>query len=502
MDPNKKDTNGWCTDSEKTKPFLGYNEKPGKSENNEEIADVSQKGRKLFQYVVTLSAGLIGMQSGMTLGWTSPILPFLQSKESFLPNLTEDETSWITSLLALGAILGAVPAGKIADFFGRKLAMAITAIPFLISWITLIFSRSIIGVYIARFVGGIGAGAACVLVPVYIGEIAQASIRGMLGTLFPLLFSSGIVFSYVMGAYLSYTYFNVSCCTVLLFFFVIIFFLPESPMWLVHREKKSEAVKVLKILRGTDYDVNEEITILQVEADRVENRRGGIMDLIGTKAGRKAFGTCLGLMLFQQMSGIDAVLFYTVSIFQDAGSTIEPFVATIIIGLIEVIMTICVALIIDRFGRKPLLVISGIAMTVCLSVLGYYFKIQANGENVVFLGWLPLTSLSLFNVVFSIGYGSVPFAMISELFPPETKGVASSISIMVHWSLVFAVTKLFPTMEDVLGQATTFWTFAGFTALSAAFAFFLVPETKGKTLQDIQKKLERKRKLIEDVQSA
>lgn len=154
-----------------------------------------------------------------------------------------------------------------------------------------------------------------------------------------------------------------------------------------------------------------------------------------------------------------------------------------------------------RFGRKPLLVISGVAMTLCLGVLGYYFKIKNDGKDVLFLGWVPLTCLSLFNVVFSIGYGSVPFAMISELFPPETKGVASSISIMVHWSLVFAVTKLFPKMENVLGEATTFWTFACFTALSAAFAFFFVPETKGKTLQDIQKKLERKRKLIKDVQS-
>lgn len=244
--------------------------------------------------------------------------------------------------------MGAVPAGKIADYFGRKLAMALTVIPFLVSWITLILTRDIIGVYAARFVGGMGSGAACVLVPVYIGEIAQASIRGRLGTFFPLLFSLGIVYSYVMGAYLSYTIFNVSCCILSIIFLVIIVFLPESPMWLVHSEKKSEAVKVLKILRGFNYDVKEEISTLQDESERMDAKRGGIMDLIGTKAGRKAFVTCLGLMWFQQMSGIDAVLFYTVRIFQNAGSTIEPFVATIVIGLIEVAMTMCVVLIIDR----------------------------------------------------------------------------------------------------------------------------------------------------------
>lgn len=147
-----------------------------------------------------------------------------------------------------------------------------------------------------------------------------------------------------------------------------------------------------------------------------------------------------------------------------------------------------------RFGRKPLLVISGLMMTVCLGILGYYFMLKDGGSDVSAIGWLPLTSLALFNVVFSIGYGSVPFTVISEIFPPETKGVASSMSIVVHWSLVFAVTKLFPTMEDRMGQAATFWTFSCFTVASAGFAYFVLPETKGKTLQEIQRKLERKRK--------
>lgn len=131
-------------------------------------------------------------------------------------------------------------------------------------------------------------------------------------------------------------------------------------------------------------------------------------------------------------------------------------------------------------------------MTICLSVLGYYFKLKNGGGDVSAIGWLPLTCLALFNIVFSIGYGSVPFTIISEIFPPETKGIASSMSIVVHWSLVFTVTKLFPTMEDKMGQAATFWTFACFTTASVIFSYFLLPETKGKTLQEIQKKLEGK----------
>ncbi|XP_043268933.1 facilitated trehalose transporter Tret1-2 homolog [Venturia canescens] len=451
-----------------------------------------QEGNKLFQCLSTLIAGLMAMQAGMTLGWTSPILPYLKSEESFLlpGEVTDTEESWICSLLAVGAILGAVPAGKVADMIGRKSAIIVTSVPFLISWLMLIFLRDLTSVYVARFIGGIGAGAACVTVPVYIGEIAEASIRGALGSFFPLLFSLGIVFVYVAGAYASYTLFNVTCSLALLPFFAFVYLLPESPMWLVHRNLMKRAAKSLGRLRGKDYDVKTEIGTLRVEADRLENRRGGLRDLVGTRAGRKALVTCVGLMWFQQMSGIDAVLFYTVSIFQDAGSTIEPYIATIIIGIVEVVMSIVVAAVIDRFGRKPLLILSGSAMTLCLGVLGYYFHLKASGNDVSSIGWLPLTCLSMFNVVFSLGYGSVPFAVISELFPPETKGVASSISIMTNWSLVFTVTKIFPTMVEYLGQAATFWTFASMTAMSAVFPCLLVPETKGKTLQEIQTKLE------------
>ncbi|XP_020294838.1 facilitated trehalose transporter Tret1-like isoform X2 [Pseudomyrmex gracilis] len=435
------------------------------------------------------------MQAGITLGWTSPILPYLTSEDSFLPEKPSDtQISWISSLLALGAIVGALPAGKIADLIGRKWTILLTAVPFTTCWLILLTTENVFGLYVARFVGGIGAGAACVLVPVYIGEIAQTSIRGALGAFFPLLFSSGIVFSYVIGAYCSYVVFNFACWIILLPFVLGVFFIPESPMWLLQRDRKIQAAKVLTILRGEHYDIAEEITVLQDDVDRMASATGGFKDLLGTKAGRKAAVTCIGLMSFQQLCGVDAVLFYTVDIFEAASSSIDPFLATIIIGITEVVMTIFVAAVIDRFGRKPLLIISGTMMTVCLGVLGYYLKAQEKGTDVSDFGWLPLTSLAFFNIVFSIGYGSVPFTVISEIFPPETKGVASSMSIVAHWSLVFAVTKLFPTMEKHMGQAATFWTFACFTAASAVFAYFIVPETKGKTLQEIQKKLERKHK--------
>lgn len=270
------------------------------------------------------------------------------SEASFLPSLSEDQISWITSLLALGAIVGAVPAGKVADRIGRKCSILLTIVPFATSWILLIFTRNVVNIYIARFVGGIGAGAACVLVPVYIGEIAQASIRGALTAFFPILLSLGIVLSYVAGAYCSYVTFNVICCTLLLPLIFGAPFMPESPTWLVQHHHKDKATQVLSTLRGPNYDIQNEIAVLQNDVDKVTKAQSGFKDLIGTKAGRRAIIICVGLMSFQQLCGIDAILFYTVSIFQTANSTIDPFVASIIVGLAEVVITIIVATVIDR----------------------------------------------------------------------------------------------------------------------------------------------------------
>lgn len=287
-------------------------------------------------------------QSGMNLGWTSPMVPYLKSSTSFLPGLTETEESWVTSLMALGAILGAVPTGKLADSIGRKYSIAITATPFLICWLTLIFTSDLNYIYFARFVGGIGAGAACVIVPVYIGEIAEPAIRGALTTFFPISFSSGIFFAYTAGAFLDYYMFNIVCCTTLVPFLLGVFFLPETPTWLIHQDRKAEACKVLKTLRGPNCDISSEVTALLDEMEQLETKRGGFRDLITTLEGRKALVAAVGLMWFQQMCGIDAILFYTVDIFKDAKSTIDPYYATMVIGFVEVAMGVVVAVTIDK----------------------------------------------------------------------------------------------------------------------------------------------------------
>lgn len=179
-----------------------------------------------------LLACLMALSVGTTLAWTSPVLPQLSKESSWLV-ITTEEGSWIGSLLALGAILGAVPSGPMADKFGRKRTLLLLAAPFLLSWVIIIFASKLWLIYVARFIVGAAVGAACVVVPTYISEIAETSTRGTLGAMFQLFITVGILLAFILGAVMNYTAFAIVCGLVNVGFLAAFVWMPESPVWLV-----------------------------------------------------------------------------------------------------------------------------------------------------------------------------------------------------------------------------------------------------------------------------
>lgn len=180
----------------------------------------------------------------------------------------------------------------------------------------------------------------------------------------------------------------------------------------------------------------------------------------------------------------------TYEMFQSAGSTLEPSTATIIVGVIQAVATFISTLVVDHLGRRILLLISDFIMAVCALLLGIFFYLKnETDDDISNLGWLPLTSVCLFMVVFSLGYGPIPWMMVGELFAPQIKGFASSLSCVLNWILAFVVTRFYSDLASSFGTHTTFWIFAVISAIGTAFVFFFVPETKGKTLDQIQKEL-------------
>lgn len=183
------------------------------------------------------SACTLAVGVGTALAWTSPVLPELKKEDSWL-KITEEEGSWVGALLALGAMMGALPAGVFANSVGRKNALLFLALPFLASWIGLLFASEVWMLYVARFIVGLGVGGSCVLVPTYLSEIAEASIRGTLGALFQLFLTVGIVFAFSLGAILDYKMLAFSCAMVEVVFVVTFIFIPESPVWLVVSDRR------------------------------------------------------------------------------------------------------------------------------------------------------------------------------------------------------------------------------------------------------------------------
>lgn len=446
----------------------------------------------MLKSVSLIAATLGALAAGSMLGWSSPV-SFKIRQDNFTYydfEVTELQIDWISSIINLGAAAVCFPIGLIMDSIGRKKTMLCLVLPFTVGWLLITFGSSVGMLIAGRFITGIAGGAFCVTAPAYTSEIAQDSIRGTLGSYFQLMIVIGILFSYVVGSYTSIFVFNILCTCIPIVFGIVFFFMPESPSYLVVKNKDEEAKKALIKLRGRNYDVDHELQLLQRKAEEARNNPVAFTSAITKKTAIKALIICYSLMLFQQLSGINAVIFNTAAIFESAGASIDPSIATIIIGVIQVIATFTSTLVVDRLGRRILLLLSALIMCVCSTSLGVFFFLKdAHGDDssiVLAIGWLPLVALSLFIIAFSLGFGPIPWMMAGELCMIDIKAFVGSTAGTFNWLLSFTVTSTFNSLNQAIGAGQVFWMFAGIMLVGFVFIFFVVPETKGKSVDEIQ----------------
>ncbi|XP_075978584.1 solute carrier family 2 member nebulosa isoform X2 [Anticarsia gemmatalis] len=447
-------------------------------------------GRKLPQYIAALAATLGALAAGSMLGWSAPVMVKIENSTDYNFEITSTQSPWISSITNLGAAFICIPIGIIMDMIGRKTTMLLLVIPFTLGWLLITFASSVGMLIAGRFITGLAGGAFCVTAPAYTSEIAQDSIRGTLGSYFQLMITVGILFAYAVGSYTSVFVFNILCTLIPIVFAVVFFFMPESPNFLVTKGKIDEARAALVRLRGSAYDVDYELNNLKYKADDAKTNPVSYMTAISKKTAIKAIIICYCLMLSQQLSGINAVIFNASQIFEDAGATIPSAVATIIIGVIQVVATFGSSLVVDKLGRRILLMSSALIMCVCSTTLGVYFFLQdthgAESSIVQAITWLPLVSLSLFIVAFSIGLGPIPWMMAGELCTIDIKAFVSSTAGTLNWLLSFTVTSTFASLNSAIGAGQVFWIFAGIMLISFVFVFAVIPETKGKSVDEIQ----------------
>ncbi|XP_032529147.2 facilitated trehalose transporter Tret1-like isoform X2 [Danaus plexippus] len=423
---------------------------------------------------------------GYSTAYTSPALVTMENSTTI--SVTEEQASWVGGLMPLAALAGGVLGGPLVDYIGRRKTILLTAVPFFVGWILIATARIVHLVLIGRAICGLCVGIGSLAFPVYLGETIQPEVRGTLG-LFPTAIGNiGILICYIAGKYLDWSQLAYLGASLPIPFLILMFMIPETPRWYMLRGRNEEARKALQWLRGKNTKIDNEMRDIALSDAEVDSDLK-FKDILKMKY-LKSILIALGLMLFQQLSGINAVIFYTVKIFNMSGSSVDGNLSTIIVGLVNFISTFVATALIDRTGRKILLYISSVTMTVTLIVLGTFFYVRDTLHmNVTNLGWLPLTSVMFYLLGFSLAFGPIPWLMMGEILPAKIRGGAASMITAFNWLCTFAVTKTFHNILVAIGPAGTFWLFGCICFVGLFFVIVFVPETRGKSLEQIENKM-------------
>lgn len=459
--------------------------------------EIKNSSSKVKQYLAALTVSFGAFAVGTVLSWTSVALPYVtnnqQNSAQDFPTfkITHEEEALVGALLTVGALVSAIPSGCLADKVGRKKAILITMVPLLVNWGLISYVSNTWLLLLARFIAGMGVGGYCVVAPMYLAEIADASCRGTFGSFFQLFICAGILFTCLLGPITTWTSLSLILAVVPGIFICIFLFQPESPLYLIKKERISDAEVTLRYLRGPRYQVKKELMVLQKDIEDSCQKSRSLKDILTTKRYKKSLIAVLGVLLFQQFSGINALIFYTVPIFQASGSTLSPTLAAITVNIVQVLATYVSSLIVERAGRKLYLFISAAGMFLCLVTLATFFYVKSfNSEISQGLGLVPIISMVVFMASYSIGFGPIPWMLLGELFAPEIKAVATGVAILANWIFAFLVTFFFPILNLKLGTHVTFYVFSCFMLVALVFIRYVIPESKGKSLMEIQKMLE------------
>ncbi|RZC34873.1 Sugar tr and/or MFS 1 domain containing protein, partial [Asbolus verrucosus] len=439
--------------------------------------------------LICVTACLLVFVAGIAFGWTSPVLPKLNGNVDPDNNplgrpVTPSEESWITGFLCLGAMVGPLGAGPMADKIGRKKSLLVLSLPMAVSLLVTAFAKTVPLYYVMRFVLGVGAGSVYTVLPMYLGEIAEDHNRGTIGCFMGIFITLGLLFAYAVGPFLTIKNFClISVVPLLLFIAIFSLWIPETPQFLASgNNQKSLEASLLKLRKKSFGQVQKEAADILKSVQEENDKKGGVKDLIRSKGLRKGLIISVGLITLQQFSGINAVLCYMQTIFEAAGAGLAPEISTIIIGVVQVGISVVTSSIVDRLGRRILLLISLIGSCFSLVALGVYFYLKDHQFNVDAIFWLPVSSLLVYIIAFSIGMGPLPWAVMAELFPSNVKSTASTLTSFACFVGAFIITLFFPFLSLFLGNAQSFWIFAVACVAGILFIYWILPETKGKNV--------------------
>lgn len=479
------------------------------------------------QLRAVLASTIGAISDGMHYGWSAPFIPILEKhtnhtnetfvnstfvngswvnttfvKDTFINDtngtdihitIGAAEATWLESIYLIGGLAGLPVTIYSVDRLGRKMSILMAAVISLIAWILIVIANyvavtnQIAYLYIARFIVGLSGDVAFVAAPMYIAEIADKKIRGFLAGTIYVMMLVGILVVYAVAPYTPFY-----ACSIIGSAFVIIQiiafpFMPDSPYYLLSKNKNDKAKAHLLRLRTED-NVDKEMEEITVAVKRQRSEKGRPKDLVISKSNRKALIIMTVLNGAQHFSSISVMLMNMHSILASAHSSISPEIAGIIFSSLMLIAATTADFSVDKFGRKGLLISSSLLSGLCLLVLAIYFTVIAkmNATEIAPISWIPVAAVMIYAAVFKFGLGIIPIVMTAELFPAKVKAMGMTLADFSYLFFGLISVEMYQKLIVVTSIDVPFYIFAFSTLFTAIFSWLYIPETKGKTLEEIQ----------------
>lgn len=448
----------------------------------------------------------------MSLGFSAVALPALKltnSEASWFGESRNCSFSWFrtfvsfsASIASIATPIGCFVSGPLSDKFGRKSALLWINVVCLIGWVVIATAQQFPGqqypvLLIGRVITGLSTGLASMPASVYMAEISSSKLRGVFTTWNAIFFSLGILLVYALGFCLKDNWSAIAvitACFPAIGLFSVLLLVPESPSWLISKNRIEQARENLCKIYGVKQHTIELLQELEVLVNHKDKTKVAEVSYdnksccsqiqqLSKAACLKPFILVLTYFFFQQFSGSFVVVFYAIDIVEEAGVTMDPYFAIVTVALTRFFSSILVSFLSKKFGRRPLSIVSGAGMTLCMITLALYLFFVNNKTSVA---WLPITLLIAYFFTSTLGFLTMPFAMAAECFPGRIRGTATGLITCIAYIFNFVTVKVYPDMVTAMGSGGVFCFYGGMALLGTIFIVLCLPETKGKTLQEIE----------------
>ncbi|XP_011876592.1 PREDICTED: facilitated trehalose transporter Tret1-2 homolog isoform X3 [Vollenhovia emeryi] len=454
----------------------------------------------LLQVLMALCANVVVLGPAMGFGYSAVAEPAMRwPKDENDLKLDASQANWMATVSALGTPIGCLLSSLVMGR-GRKISMFVTSLISMAGWVTIYMSNSYLQILIGRSISGISTGMASVPTTVYVAEIAGPKWRGTMVCWTSVSIALGVLIVYIFGYIFKDDWRLVALicalfplCAIALTLLVV----PETPLWLRDQNRPEEALEIMKRFRGIPKDQPAPAEVLFELKPRPQKKNQNLLKHLVKRSSLVPFGIMLSYFFFQQFSGIFVVIYNAVGIMEKSGVKVDPYLGAVLIGVARLIASLLTAGVSRKYGRRIPSMISGIGMTIFMGGLSLYLFLASKGTVMADSGVVPVICMVMYIFTSTLGYLVIPFAMVGEVYPSKVKDILSGMTVAIGYLFSAATIKTYPDMESLMSMHGVFLFFAIVSLVGSIFILLFLPETKGKTLREIEDMFSSKKKTFE-----